>query len=58
MVMPALQAPSQATPRAQLLAKLQKQQDKVKEQQRLTGLDATTALETTTIESRINSDGA
>ena len=48
----------QATPRAQLLAKLQKQQDKAKEQQKLTELDATTALETPTVESRITSDGA
>ena len=53
-----LRMPPQATPRAQLLAKLQKQQEKSKEQQRLAELDATTALETPTIESRINSDGA
>ena len=54
----ALRMVPQATPRAQLLAKLQKQQDKAKEQQKLAELDATTALETPTIESRITSDGA
>ena len=44
----------QATPRAQLLAKLQKQQDIAKEQQKLAELDATSAIETPTI----TSDGA
>ena len=53
-----LRATPQATPRAQLLAKLQKQQDIAKEQQKLAELEATSALETSSIESQINSDGA